>query len=91
MTTPIETEEQKHRRRIKEEEKIANFYVKQKIKSLRKNLKLIVRATTSAIRAIDDEMKKHSTEHRGKTIASITNYLELQKDIARRFGLHERL
>jgi hypothetical protein len=47
-------------------------------------LTLAVRVCTTAL---DVEMMQPSTEERGKRVAKITNALELENDIARRYGL----
>ncbi len=57
------------------------------IKTLRKSLKDLVSACEQSISALDAEMKKPSTPERGGRVAKITNFLELQKDMSKRFGL----
>lgn len=56
-------------------------------RELRKYLTVLTTTTERAIGAIDAEMRKPSTTGRGQQIARITNALELQNDLALRFGL----
>ena len=60
---------------------------KRKVRELRKHLKNLTAMTAAAIKALDAEMAKPSDLGRGKRIAKITNALEMQKDIAVKFGL----
>jgi len=53
----------------------------------KKYLKQLVLACETAIDQLDIEMKKPASNERGKRIAVITNYLDLQKDQAKHFGL----
>lgn len=57
------------------------------IRELRKYLKQLVSACEQSITALDSEMEKPSTHERGGRVAKITNFLELNKDQAKRFGL----
>lgn len=60
---------------------------KRKSRELRKHLKDLTAMTAAVIKALDAEMAKPSDLDRGKRIAKITNALEMQNDIAIRFGL----
>lgn len=53
----------------------------------KKYLRQLIVATETAISAIEKTMVGPSTPERGQQIAAIVNALELQKDIAKRFGL----
>lgn len=53
----------------------------------KKYLKQLTASVSKVIEAIDKEMKKPSSTERGKNIAALTNWLELQNDMAKRFGL----
>lgn len=50
-------------------------------------LRDLIKATEAAINMVDLEMNRPSDVERGKRIASIMNSLEMQKDLAKRFGL----
>jgi hypothetical protein len=56
-------------------------------RELREHLRGLVSVCESTLRLLDEEMKKPSDAERGKRIAAICNRLELQKDMAKRFGL----
>lgn len=56
-------------------------------RELRKYFTALTKMVGLAIRAIDAEMDLPSTPERGRKIARITNALELQNDMALRFGL----
>ena len=56
----------------------------------RKYLRQLVTTVESTLAWIDDEMKKPSNVERGKRIAAYCNNLEMQKDLAKRFGLGVR-
>ena len=60
---------------------------RREMKKLRKSLKALVSACEQSISALDAEMKKPSTPERGGRVAKITNFLELQKDMSKIFGL----
>lgn len=51
------------------------------------HLRELVATVEVAIKALDAEMKLPPSHERGQRIAKICNYLELNKDAARRFGL----
>ena len=53
----------------------------------KKYLTELSNAVSCSIKLIDKEMQTPSTRKRGQKIAHITNQLELQNDIAIRFGL----
>lgn len=55
--------------------------------NLRKHLRDLVNVVERAVERIDAEMRKPSSPERGQAVAGITNALDLQKDLARRFGL----
>ena len=57
----------------------------------RKYLKFLVSAVTQSLGALEAEMRKPSTYERGSRIARISNFLEMEKDRARHFGLGEKL
>lgn len=59
-------------------------------RAAKKYLRDLVRATEAVIEWMDAEMKKPSDNDRGKRIASVLNGLEMQKDLAKRFGLPQR-
>jgi hypothetical protein len=40
------------------------------------------------LRMIDDIMQEPESHERGRKIAHVVNNIELQKDIAKRYGLH---
>ena len=56
-------------------------------RNLRKRLKALVAETESHLRFIDAEMKNPSTREREWKIARSCNFLEIEKDRARFFGL----
>lgn len=58
---------------------------------LRKSLANLVVACEQSLEALDAEMQMPSTVKRGKRIAKISNYLELEKDRAKHFGLGKPL
>lgn len=64
---------------------------RREIKKLRKHLKDLVGACQQVIVALDAEMAKPSDMERGKRIAKITNFLEMEKDRAHHFGLGKPL
>lgn len=53
----------------------------------KKWLKRLTQAVDKALDAIDEEMKKPSSNERGKRIAQICNFLNLENDAAKHFGL----
>ena len=57
------------------------------IRKLRKHLRDLTGHVDIWLKGIGNEMSKPSTVERGKTIAMICNHLNLQNDIAKRFGL----
>ena len=61
------------------------------IRKLRRELKGLISATTTALKFLDVEMRQPSTHERGKRIARLCNFLEMAKDSARHFGLDEKL
>lgn len=63
---------------------------KRKTRELRKHLRDLTETVRRCLIALDAEMKEPSTVQRGSRIAAISNALNLQNDIARRFGLGER-
>lgn len=56
-------------------------------REVKKYLAALTKTVQRAIEAIDAEMLKPNSFERGKRIAKITNVLELQNDMALRFGL----
>ena len=52
-----------------------------------KYLDSLTRSVTHALAALDEEMLKPSSVQRGKKIALICNLLQVQNDLAKRFGL----
>lgn len=56
-------------------------------RELRKYLTVLATTTQRAIAALDAEMLKPHSNERGKRIAEVTNALEMQNDMAMRFGL----
>lgn len=56
-------------------------------RELKKHLRDLTVCVTQCLAALDAEMLKPSTPERGSRIARISNALNLQNDIARRFGL----
>ena len=61
------------------------------IKLYKKYLKELVKVVSDAVEALDKVMQQPSTFERGKKIAQISNTLDVAKDIARHFGLGEKL
>ena len=59
-------------------------------REVKKHLRNLVSVCEQAVKAIDAEMERPSTPERGKRIAAITNFLETNKDLAKRFGLNLR-
>lgn len=59
-------------------------------RELKKHLRDLTNTVTQCLAAYDAEMAKPSSPERGGRIAKISNALNLQNDIARRFGLGER-
>lgn len=60
---------------------------KRKARELRKNLRDLTACVAATINALDVEMKKPSSNERGSRIAKITNALEMQNQMAIRYGL----
>lgn len=58
---------------------------------LRKHLKNLTQLVTSYILKIDEEMVRPYSHQRGGRIARLTNGLEMANDMARHFGLGEKL
>jgi len=58
-----------------------------KIRELRKHLRDLTQTVMRYLSLMDEAMKMPSTEDRGKRIAQLNNQLELQNDIAKRYGL----
>ena len=56
-------------------------------RELRKHLRDLITTCEATIAALDTEMKKPSDVNRGKRIAALCNALEMQKDVAKHFGL----
>jgi len=56
-------------------------------RQLKKDLQDLVKAVEISISLIDAEMGKTSSCERGKRIAKIINDLEMEKDLAKHFGL----
>lgn len=63
---------------------------KRKIRELTKHLRDLTGAVKLCLAALDAEMAKPSSAERGSRIAKISNALQMQNDIARRFGLGQR-
>jgi hypothetical protein len=61
------------------------------IRDLRRHLRDLTATVTKCVADLDATMKGPSTVERGRTIAAITNRLELASDRARHFGLGEPL
>ncbi len=57
----------------------------------RSHLKALVLACKKTLFALDVEMEKPSSPQRGEKIAAICNFLNLENDCARHFGLGESL
>jgi hypothetical protein len=55
--------------------------------TLRRHLKALTGAVQHSIKALDDVMQSPENHERGKKVARITNFLELENDKARHFGL----
>lgn len=60
---------------------------RKKNRELTKHLRDLTYTVIQCLAALDAEMVKPSNPERGKRIAQISNTLNLQNDIARRFGL----
>lgn len=56
-------------------------------REIRKHLRELIETADRVVRAIDAEMRRPPSPERGARIAQCTNALELQKDMAERFGL----
>lgn len=63
---------------------------KRKVRELTKHLRDLTATVKICLDHLDTEMAKPSGPERGGRIARISNALNLQNDIARRFGLGER-
>lgn len=63
---------------------------RRKVRELTKHLRDITACVTICLTHLDAEMARLSSPERGGRIARISNALNLQNDIARRFGLGER-
>jgi len=59
-------------------------------RELKKHLRNLTETVAQFMAALDAEMKLPSDASRGKRIAHMTNALNMQNDIARRFGLGQR-
>lgn len=59
-------------------------------RELRKHLRDLTATVKICLEHLDAEMAKPSSPERGGKIARISNALNLQNDIARRFGLGEK-
>ncbi len=59
-------------------------------RDLKKHLRDLTEVVTQCLAAYDAEMCKPSNSDRGSRIAKISNALNLQNDIAKRFGLGVR-
>jgi hypothetical protein len=57
------------------------------VRNLRKYLTDLTKSVKICLNAFDEEMKKPSSNERGKRIAQICNALEMENDRARYFGL----
>ena len=57
------------------------------LRKIKKHLKNLTISVKQCLDAIDIEMKKPSSNERGKRIAKICNVLEMENDSARYFGL----
>lgn len=60
---------------------------KRKVRELTKHLRELTDIVTQCLTALDAEMVKPSSPERGGRIAKISNALNLQNDLAKRFGL----
>jgi hypothetical protein len=58
---------------------------------LRKHLKELVGVCEEAIKELDKALKGQNTYERGKKLAAIVNFLEINKDRAKHFGLKDSL
>jgi hypothetical protein len=63
---------------------------KHELRNSKKHLTALTNSVATCLRAMDEEMAKPSSPERGSRIAKISNALNLQNDIARRFGLGQR-
>ena len=63
---------------------------KRRARELNMYLRDLTEAVNTFIGLIDEEMAKPSSVQRGARIAQLTNALQIQNDLARRFGLGER-
>lgn len=63
---------------------------RRKARELKKHLRDLTATVSQCLAALDAEMKEPSTVQRGSRIANISNALNLQNDIAMRFGLGKR-
>lgn len=63
---------------------------KRKVRELTKHLRDLTATVKICLSSLDAEMAKPSSSERGGKIARISNALNLQNDIARRFGLGEK-
>jgi alpha-amylase/alpha-mannosidase (GH57 family) len=59
-------------------------------RAAKRELRSLIVFTESFLKLMDEEMKQPSTIQRGRRIAMALNRLEMQKDIAKRFGLPAR-
>lgn len=57
------------------------------IRDLKKHLRDLTSAVKKATTALDNVMKGPSTSERGQSIAKITNFLEMNNELALRFAL----
>jgi hypothetical protein len=60
---------------------------RQRLRRARKELRDLIGTVDHCCKAMDKAMSGPSTLDRGKRIAAITNALDLQRQIAKRFGL----
>lgn len=59
-------------------------------RELKRQLRELTKAVSACLAAIGSEMARPSTPERGKRIAAVCNHLNLQNDMAKRFGLGQR-
>lgn len=59
----------------------------QKLRNTRRELRALIARADWVLRELDRTMQGPSTEQRGQRIAAISNELDLQNQIAKRYGL----
>lgn len=64
--------------------------LKRDLREVRVHLRNLTQAVDHALSRFDAAMQGPSTEQRGRTIAAVSNALDMQNQIAKRFGLNRR-